>query len=198
MEKKAVKMLSSKTKIILKSWSLNTEYGLGMHIKHFLSTITDSLFLLSTCSALWEDVAAHLSSSEVAGREYSHWFLLIGISWGVYKSLTCFSGPAIFLHDCGGEQWRSMCPSYWSYWKEETKSKNSQEKSKISFSITWRITSGEPLTQLSFLKRRGLCSQDEDPFLHGSSLRHRDRHQRPSRSKMSDNLVHFERESGLI
>lgn len=48
-------MLSSKTKIIPGSWSLNTEYGSGMHIKHFLSTITDSLFLMPTSSALRQD-----------------------------------------------------------------------------------------------------------------------------------------------
>lgn len=82
-------MLNSKAKIILKSWSLSTEYGSGMHIKHYLSISTDILFLVSTLSALWEDVAIHLEdvaihlgSSEVEGGE-SQWFVLIGILWGL-------------------------------------------------------------------------------------------------------------------
>lgn len=75
-------MLSSKANIILKSWSLNTEYGSGMLIKYFLSAGADVLFLVSTGSVLWEDAAAHLGSSEVEGRASSQWLLLIGILWG--------------------------------------------------------------------------------------------------------------------
>lgn len=62
-------MLSSKAKIILKSWSLSTGYGSRMHIKHNLSINTGILFLVSTRSALWDNVAACLGSSEVAGGE---------------------------------------------------------------------------------------------------------------------------------
>lgn len=48
-------MLSFTVKIILKSWSLNIEYGLGMYIKYFLSIGIDILFLVLLRFVLWED-----------------------------------------------------------------------------------------------------------------------------------------------
>lgn len=76
-------MLSSKAKIIPKSWSLNTEYGSGMHIKHFLRAGADVLFLMSTHSALWEDTAACLGPSEVeAGRHP-----VASINWDLVGSI---------------------------------------------------------------------------------------------------------------
>ena len=83
MEEKAVEVLSSKAKIILKSWSLNTEHGSGMHIKHFLRASTDVLFLMSTLSALWYDAAACLGPSEVeAGRHPA-----ASINWDLMGSI---------------------------------------------------------------------------------------------------------------
>lgn len=49
-EKKAVKMLSSKAKIILKGWSLSTGHGSGMHIKHYVSI--SAIFYFSCQHAL--------------------------------------------------------------------------------------------------------------------------------------------------
>lgn len=51
-----------------------------MHGKHFLSTSTNALFLVSTRSALWEDAAACLRPSEAERGASSQRLLLIAIS----------------------------------------------------------------------------------------------------------------------
>lgn len=79
--------------------------------------------------------------------------------------------------------------------KKKRKSRNSQEEGKLSYCL---VTSGGSPFGLSSSGRRSLtCSRLKDHFLHEGSRMDREGDRRPSRRKTPDNLVDFERESGL-